>query len=190
MRKLVAFTLPMAVFVTLLGLTSAGNRPETTSWLSYPVYWIYPIQTVICGALIVWFWRDYEFRTPRSVWFALAIGVGVFVLWIAPQQFFGADARVIGFSPEVFDKGSTFYWITLLLRFVRLVGVAPLIRQNHVWGFAGGVEVADFLDLISAPAHAEAVASAVLDYIGRSDGEAEFRNLRPDSIGAVQLRAV
>ena len=135
MRKLVAFTLPMAVFVTLLGLTSAGNRPETSPWLSYPVYWIYPVQTVICGALIVWFWRDYELRTPRSVWFALVIGVGVFVLWIAPQQFFGADARVIGFSPEVFDKGSTFYWITLLLRFVRLVVVAPLVEEIFWRGF-------------------------------------------------------
>ena len=135
MRKLLAFTLPMAVFVTLLGLTSAGNRPETSSWLSYPVYWIYPVQTVICSALIVWFWRDYEFRTPRSVWFALVIGVGVFILWVAPQQFFGADARVIGFSPEVFDKGSTFYWITLLLRFVRLVVVAPLVEEIFWRGF-------------------------------------------------------
>ncbi|HSV62692.1 MAG TPA: hypothetical protein VLH83_05055, partial [Chthoniobacterales bacterium] len=62
MKKLVAFTLPMAVFITLLGLASAGNPPETNSWLLYSVYWIYPVQTAICGALILWFWRNYEFR--------------------------------------------------------------------------------------------------------------------------------
>jgi CAAX prenyl protease-like protein len=135
MRKLLAFVLPMAVFVTLLGLTSAGNRPESSSWFSYPVYWVYPVQTVIGGALIVWFWRDYEFRAPRSVWFALAIGVGVFVLWIAPQQFFAADARVVGFNPDVFEKGSVLYWVTVVLRFVRLVVVAPLVEEIFWRGF-------------------------------------------------------
>ncbi|MEY2547696.1 MAG: hypothetical protein QOD64_278, partial [Verrucomicrobiota bacterium] len=58
-RKLIAFTLPMAVFLTLLGMTSAGSRPETVSWFAYPAYWIFPVQTAICGALVLWFWRDY-----------------------------------------------------------------------------------------------------------------------------------
>ena len=135
MRKLVAFTLPMAVFITLLGLASAGNRPETSSWLSYPVYWIYPAQTVICGALIVWFWRDYEFRRLRGVWFAIAIAIVVFGLWIAPQQFFGAAPRVTGFNPGFFEKGSTLYWINVLLRFLRLVVVAPLVEEIFWRGF-------------------------------------------------------
>ncbi|PYJ86211.1 MAG: hypothetical protein DME70_08480, partial [Verrucomicrobia bacterium] len=70
-------------------MTSSGNRPETGSWFSYPAYWIYPAQTVICGALILWFWRDYELQAPRKVWFPVAIGLVVFAIWIAPQQFFG-----------------------------------------------------------------------------------------------------
>ena len=51
-RKLLAFTLPMAVFVTLLGMTSAGNRPDTISWFAYPAYWTYSAQTAVCGVLI------------------------------------------------------------------------------------------------------------------------------------------
>ena len=135
MRKLVAFTLPMAVFITLLGLTSAGNRPEAVSWFSYPAYWIYPVQTVVCGALVLWFWRDYEFRAPRRVWFAVGIGVVVFAVWIAPQQFLGVAPRTVGFDPEVFAKGSTLYWLTVLLRFLRLVVVVPLVEEIFWRGF-------------------------------------------------------
>jgi hypothetical protein len=58
LRKLIAFILPMGVFVLLLGLTGTGNRPETVSWFAYPAYWTYPAQTVICGALLLWFWRE------------------------------------------------------------------------------------------------------------------------------------
>ena len=134
-RKLIAFTLPMAFFITLLGMTSSGNRPETVSWFSYPAYWIYPAQTVICGVLILWFWRDYELQAPRKLWFPVAIGLVVFAIWIAPQQFFGVGPRLSGFDPEVFEKGSTLYWATVLLRFLRLVVVAPLVEEIFWRGF-------------------------------------------------------
>ena len=135
MRKLVAFTLPMALFVTMLGLTSAGNRAGTIPWFSYPAHWIYPAQTAICGALVLGFWRDYEFQAPRKIWFAVGIGLVVFAVWIAPQQFFGAAPRTEGFDPEVFAKSSTLYWITVLLRFLRLVVVVPLVEEIFWRGF-------------------------------------------------------
>ncbi len=70
-----------------------------------------------------------------------------------------------------------------------LVGIAPLLRENGRWGFTGGVEVADFLDVIAHPDHRLAVAGAVLDYLQSKGGEAEFRNLRPDAFGATILLA-
>ncbi len=69
-----------------------------------------------------------------------------------------------------------------------LVGIAPLIQHNGQWGFAGGAEVADYLDLIAAPENAATVATAVLDYLQSRGGPADFRNLRPDSVGATSLR--
>lgn len=135
MRKIIAFTLPMVVFFALIGLTSAGNRPETVSWFAFPAYWTYPAETLICGGLIFWFWSDYEFRTPRRVWFAVTIGLVVFVLWIAPQQFLGFAPRLVGFDPEIFPKDSALYWITVLLRFVRLVVVVPLVEEIFWRGF-------------------------------------------------------
>jgi CAAX prenyl protease-like protein len=135
MRKLIAFTLPMAVFVLLLGLTGTGSRPETASWFSYPAYWTYPAQTLICGALLLWFWREYEFRSPRKIWFALLIGVVVFALWIAPQQFFGFEPRLIGFDPDLFAAQPALYWGTVVFRFLRLVIVVPLVEEVFWRGF-------------------------------------------------------
>jgi CAAX prenyl protease-like protein len=134
-RKLIAFTLPMAVFVVLLGVTDAENRPESLSWLSYPAYWTYPAQTLVCGTLLWWFWGDYQIRAPRVVWFALVVGVVVFVVWIAPQQFFGFEPRLIGFDPDLFAAQPALYWGTVLLRFLRLVVVVPLVEEVFWRGF-------------------------------------------------------
>jgi uncharacterized protein len=135
MRKLIAFTLPMAVFVVVLGITGTGNRPESVSWFSYPVYWMYPIQTIVCGGLLFWFWRDYEFQTPLQLWFALLIGLIVFALWIAPQQFLRFEPRVNGFNPDLFTAQPGLYWTTVLLRFLRLVVVVPLVEEIFWRGF-------------------------------------------------------
>src|SRR6476620_9020767 len=135
LRKLIAFILPMAVFLVLLGLTGSSSRPEGVSWFSYPAYWTYPAQTLICGALLLWLWRDYELRAPRKVWFAFLVGVVVFAIWIAPQQFLGFPPRLSGFDPEVFASQPGVYWATVLLRFLRLVVVVPLLEEVFWRGF-------------------------------------------------------
>jgi CAAX prenyl protease-like protein len=134
-KKLVAFTLPMAVFLTLLGLASVLQKPGAGFWLASPEYWIYPAQTLLCGALVLWFWRGYEFCTPRQAWFALATGLVVFAIWIAPQQFFGFAPRLAGFDPELFGAHSAGYWTTVTVRFARLVVVVPLVEEIFWRGF-------------------------------------------------------
>jgi CAAX prenyl protease-like protein len=134
-KKLVAFTLPMAVFLTLLGLASMLRKPGADFWLASPEYWIYPAQTVLCGAVLAWFWRDYELGAPHRVWLALAIGVVVFAVWIAPQQFLGFAPRLTGFDPEIFGAHSAGYWTTVIFRFLRLVVVVPLVEEIFWRGF-------------------------------------------------------
>ena len=134
-RKLAAFTLPMAVFWALLVLASAIRKPGGVFWLAAPEYWIYPIQTLICGALLIWFWRDYDFRAPRKTWLAVAIGLAVFVLWIAPQQFLGFSPRLTGSNPDVFAGQPVLYWGTVILRFLRLVVVVALVEEIFWRGF-------------------------------------------------------
>ena len=125
----------MAIFLAMLALVSALRKPGGAFWLAAPEYWVYPAQTLICGALLIWFWREYDFRAPRKTGFAVAIGLLVFVLWVAPQQFFGFPPRLTGFDPEVFVAEPALYWGTVAFRFLRLVIIVPLVEEIFWRGF-------------------------------------------------------
>jgi CAAX prenyl protease-like protein len=134
-RKLAAFTLPMAVFLLLLGLRGLLQNRSGAFGLVAPEFWIYPAQTILCGGLLLWFWREYELHAPRGIALALAAGVGVFCLWISPQALFGFAPRLDGFNPEAVSGQPAAYWTTLLFRFVRLVVVVPLVEEVFWRGF-------------------------------------------------------
>lgn len=132
-RSLVAYVVPMAAFLGLLVLASLLPGISKGFWLASPEYWIYPAQTFICGGLLIWFWREYQFHPPTRIVFTLAIGLLVFVSWIAPQQFFGFAPRPNGFNPDVFAGPA--YWTTVILRFVRLVLVVSFVEEIFWRGF-------------------------------------------------------
>lgn len=134
-RKLIAFTLPLGIFLLLLAPAGLLPKGSTAFWLSSPQFWIYPAQTLICGALLIWFWRDYQLRAPRRIGLAVAIGSLVFALWIAPQAVFGFGPRLDGFNPDAFANQPVAYWATVLLRFLRLVVVVPLLEEIFWRGF-------------------------------------------------------
>ncbi|HKP04366.1 MAG TPA: CAAX prenyl protease-related protein [Chthoniobacterales bacterium] len=134
-RKLVAFLLPMAVFIALLTLAAALRKPGAAFWLASPEYWIFPAQTLVCGGILIWFWRDYQTRSPARIPFTVGIGLLVFVLWIAPQQWLGFPSRLTGFNPDTFAGQPVLYWSTILLRFLRLVVVVPLVEEIFWRGF-------------------------------------------------------
>jgi len=63
-RKLAAYVLPMVAFVASLALDSALKKIDKLFWLSSAEYWIYPAQTILCGGLLIWFRREYDFKRP------------------------------------------------------------------------------------------------------------------------------
>ena len=134
-RKMAAFIAPIAVFLALLGLNSVLEKPGGAFWLASPEYWIYPAQTIICGLLLLWFWREYQFQTARRIWFSVAVALVVFALWISPQAIFGLAPRIDGFNPEVFSGQPAAYWATIFFRFLRLVVVVPLVEEIFWRGF-------------------------------------------------------
>ncbi|HEY2614853.1 MAG TPA: hypothetical protein VGI42_04030, partial [Chthoniobacterales bacterium] len=79
-RKLLAFTLPMAVFLLLLGVASALEKIGGAFWVASPAYWIFPLQTLLCGALLICFWRNYQLIRPQRPIFTLTIALIVFAL--------------------------------------------------------------------------------------------------------------
>ena len=133
--QLLAHTGPMLLFVFLLGVGNALMRPGAAFWLAAPEFWIYPTQTLLCGALLIYFRRDYELQRWRRPAFAFGIGLLAFFVWIAQQQFLGFGERGDGFNPDLLAAEPALYWATLALRFLRLVIVVPLVEEIFWRGF-------------------------------------------------------
>jgi len=125
-RQLVAHVVPMFVFLVLLVLSQLLGGSVV---LQHAEFCIYPAQTILCGALLLWFRRCYEFHGLKNVVFSLLIGLGIFVVWIAPQQFFNSPPRNIGFDPSLLTSNSANYWLSVTFRFLRLVVVVPVLEE-------------------------------------------------------------
>ena len=133
-----AYVGPFGLFALLLALPGLFHGAATA-----PEFWVYPLQTFLCGAMLACYWREYPlaFR-PRAALWGVVIGIVVFVLWIAPQAFFHAAPRVKdGFDPtRLLAPGQTwadnwFYQATVACRFLRLVVVVPLLEEVFWRGF-------------------------------------------------------
>jgi uncharacterized protein len=134
-RKLAAYALPMLAFLLLLGLNDLLKNAGSAFWLQFPEYWLYPVQTIVCGSLIIFFRSEYGFYRPARILFTVAIALVVFFLWIAPQEFFSFAPRLRGFDPDVFAGEPFAYWATVIMRFLRLVIVVPLVEEIFWRGF-------------------------------------------------------
>ncbi len=124
----------MLVFVLLLALGQLLKRSGAI-WRIAPEFSIYPVQTLVCGGLLILFRQNYEFHSLRRPILVIAIALFVFLLWIAPQRFLHFQARREGFNLDVWVNNPLFYWSTLIFRFVRLVIVVPLLEEIFWRGF-------------------------------------------------------
>ncbi len=124
--------LAVALLGEIVGRLFQGN----SFWMAAePRYWVLPLQTLFAGALLWRYWRSYSLRRPAGVGFATLIGAVALVLWIAPQEWLGAPARLDGFHPEFFGADGWPYWLNVSARFVRLVIVVPLVEEIFWRGF-------------------------------------------------------
>jgi len=105
-RQLLAHVLPMVLFLALLGLYQFLTSRGQIFFLRHAEFWIYPAQTILCGALLLWFRRCYQFHRLKNVVFTLFIAVAVFGTWIAPQYFLNFAPRTVGFDPTLLESNS------------------------------------------------------------------------------------
>lgn len=148
-RALFAHVAPMLLFVLLLSGVGFLKTSSGPLWRMAPELSIYPLQTLLCGFLLFTFWGDYEFHPLRSPAFTFVVGLVVFFLWIAPQQFLHFPARVAGFNPDILASQPALYWLTMALRFLRLVIVVPLVEEIFWRGFLLRYLIADHFTAIS-----------------------------------------
>ena len=131
----------VAPFVVFMALLAAGELLravlEGRAWwvVATPQYWVFPLQTLVCGALIVRYWRFYEWHTPTKPLFATGVAVAVFAIWIAPQELFRLAERRTGFDPGFFGDHGWVWFTNIALRWLRLVLVVPLLEEIFWRGF-------------------------------------------------------
>jgi CAAX prenyl protease-like protein len=138
-RTFWAYVLPFAVFMGCLALVSLVQAfaPDQGAplWLADPKYWVYPLQTVVCGALLVWFRQSYAWGARWHVVTGVLAGLVVLAVWVSPQWIFGAEPRMEGFDPRTFDESPALWWASISARFFRLVVVVPLLEEIFWRGF-------------------------------------------------------
>ena len=132
----------LAPFFAFLALLLLGEVVKSVGegyahWaLAHPQYWLFPLQIVVCGGLLLHYRAYYgELRVARGFAVAVLAGALAFALWIAPQSLFGASPRLDGFRPHFFGADGPAYWSNLLLRFARMTLIVPLVEELFWRGF-------------------------------------------------------
>src|SRR5436309_9878988 len=99
-KNLVAHVAPFVAFLLLLGVGGIVKdfaSMRTPYWVAAPEYWLYPLQTLICGLMLLFFRPHYDLGAPRKLCVTIAAAVAVFALWISPQAMMGFAPRTSGF---------------------------------------------------------------------------------------------
>ncbi|MEO6848096.1 MAG: CAAX prenyl protease-related protein [Chthoniobacterales bacterium] len=133
-----AYLLPFGLFMgglLLLSLVQGLGSKFAYPFLQHPEFWVYPLQTVVCGLAVVFLWRNYSFRFNSGILLGVLAGLVSLGIWISPQVIFGKAARVEGFNPDLLQPGSFYYWCEVGLRFLRLALVVPFLEEIFWRGF-------------------------------------------------------
>ncbi len=115
-------------FIVFLVLTYAG------SWLPHGTYILYPIKTLVVGALLYYYRKSYPEITVNFSWIAPLVGILVFVIWVLPEGKY-PQIGSSEFNPYTFGKG----WIAYFLIIFRLMGaviVVPIFEELFWRSFA------------------------------------------------------
>jgi CAAX prenyl protease-like protein len=111
-----------------------------------PEHWLYPLQCVVVGAILLFFRRHYTLTPWRGSGLAAVLAIVGIAVWVLPSSFyrdgqpgwlewFGVALRTAGFNPDVFPPQSSAWWTTVALRFVRMVVIVPIMEELFWRGF-------------------------------------------------------
>ena len=155
--KAYAHVAPLATFMFLNfllmiindGLGIKWDHPDA-AWWQMTEHWFYPLQTLICGAMLIFFRQHYEIKWDKRIIVGAimgAIGIG---FWILPTHLYtalgyteesagwlkhlGLAARDDGFNPNDFSNPSAI-WFTTIFRFLRAAVIVAFVEEIFWRGF-------------------------------------------------------
>lgn len=145
---------PLLVFTALTALPGMlrVENSELPWHVRAPEHWIYPLQTVVCGILLLLFRRHYIFKPWRGLGLAFVLGVVGIAVWIAPAllreelvrrgftpadwwDWLGLAERKEGFDPTIAKDSTLWFGAVVAMRFARMVLVVPFVEEVFWRGF-------------------------------------------------------
>jgi exosortase E/protease (VPEID-CTERM system) len=116
------------LFVLLLTMMVTRAFSDTFDWL-------YPVRLLTTGSVLWIFRRHYQTESWRCSWPAVAIGVGVFILWIGLEQIFTPPVAAV--SPWAAEEGLGPGWAAawLVCRVLGSVVIIPLAEELAFRGY-------------------------------------------------------
>src|SRR3954452_23643399 len=79
-RATIAYIAPFLAFVGVMALERV---------IPLPPQWLYPVRFAIVVTMIAVFSRPYLSFRPTAPFASIAIGIAVFLIWVAPDVLFG-----------------------------------------------------------------------------------------------------
>lgn len=118
-------SLPYIVpFVTFLAFTGLA------SYTPLSLLWLYPLKTIITGALLIWFRESYSEIKPKFSILAFIIGLIVFVIWIIPPNYYpllGTPKNISPYELAGFSQSVAIVWICF--RMIGAIIVIPIMEE-------------------------------------------------------------
>jgi hypothetical protein len=144
----VAPTAPLVLFMLLSEVVRLVQIENSAlPWYQRaPEHWVYPVQCVIVGAVLLFFRKHYTLAPWRGWQLAWPFAIAGMFVWDLPAQLYhegqpawcewlGMVKRDKGFDPYVFPAQSGAWWATVLARFFRMVVIVPFVEELFWRGF-------------------------------------------------------
>jgi CAAX prenyl protease-like protein len=123
--------LPFALYITFLLLEGLVTKSSSAS-VPFDSRLIYPCKVACVALLLVFFWRHYEefakfSLRPQERLRSIAVGIGVFLLWISLDHGWMSFGHSAGYDPR--NLSGDIDWSLALPRLLGAVVVVPVMEE-------------------------------------------------------------
>ena len=153
-NRMLAHVVPLATFMGFLLITQQLTTENSAlHWTKHaPEHFTYPLQCLVCGIMLVFWRKHYDFGPYHGFGFATLAALGGIAVWVLPTylydlwnwnddtapgwlHYFGFQEREdSGFDPNVATSGF-WYIATVAARFFRMVIIVAFVEEIFWRGF-------------------------------------------------------